>query len=768
MLSRFFRRKPQPEPFQSPFPEIQNLVGSKYRVDTEISRRDGLYLATDGQGGRHRIRLINSVDEDLARRLLREAEPCRHLQHPSLAPIRELGRGEHWIWLAREEIVGPTLEEVVENGPQDPARVRDWIEKILDGLEALHRVNIVYDNWQTENLYLLEKDAVLADVGFCEARLRNLQVNSCAQPTTEVHLISPETLKGGPPKPIMDLYSLASAAYMLLAGQPPHGTPKDIMTYLYSVLTVPAPSLKELRPELPAGLIALVDHLLEKDPEKRELSFPDMRRLLQDKSPLRVASRSTAVNQLLQDARADGVDDGTGEFTLNPERALEKLRQFQFPWSFGYLLPLLSSAVGLASRRVRVTPGKSSLCIHFDCPPIPAAELTEIFAAAATRSRRDPMAQLGVGVAGALGAGAKGVELIADAGKITLQDVATPVLEKGGRAGLELRILGAPQQEPMPDLLRERLNWYPVPLHWGPELVSAGDLDHGLRSIPGMEEPPRGWGTLEASAPGLYLRADGLSFRLSSEIGIPRAAVVLDGPWKLDLSYQGVVSEIPKEHKERAESWVFTEALEAMVEGELDRARAPVYQTLLWRCPDEERLDRLHNRIVNEADDLPGRYRYPLFENTEWARRDWDKLVETSCRWVRQRRLMAFGKACRLLTHPMYLRHQFDKDWTLLTSLALDAYPGREERYWRYLLHAWIGFPDVTPALEDVPDLLRHLYLAGDHFSWEKTVKARLVELARKHESRLPELSEQWKACLPQRRFEEARRWCDHPTLDAG
>ena len=68
-----------------------------------------------------------------------------------------------------------------------------------------------------------------------------------------------------------DIYSFGAVGYFLLTGQPPFGG-QQIQQFLASQAPEPTP-LRELRPEVPADLEAVIQRCLSWDPEKRFARF---------------------------------------------------------------------------------------------------------------------------------------------------------------------------------------------------------------------------------------------------------------------------------------------------------------------------------------------------------------------------------------------------------------------------------------------------------------------------------------------------------------
>jgi serine/threonine protein kinase len=68
-----------------------------------------------------------------------------------------------------------------------------------------------------------------------------------------------------------DLYGLGCTLYKLLAGRPPFGGPAydTVAKKLLAHAQAAVPPIRELRPEVPAGLAAVLERLLAKRPADR-------------------------------------------------------------------------------------------------------------------------------------------------------------------------------------------------------------------------------------------------------------------------------------------------------------------------------------------------------------------------------------------------------------------------------------------------------------------------------------------------------------------
>ena len=92
--------------------------------------------------------------------------------------------------------------------------------------------------------------------------------------------IAPEIIRGEPPSPLSDLYSLGLVLYEMVTGRPAYSG-KDLISILSQHLhaTVEPPSTH--RPAIPPDLEALILRLLEKLPEHRPASAGEVRLALE-------------------------------------------------------------------------------------------------------------------------------------------------------------------------------------------------------------------------------------------------------------------------------------------------------------------------------------------------------------------------------------------------------------------------------------------------------------------------------------------------------
>lgn len=191
-------------------------------------------------------------------------ETLRTLRHPSWAEVLDAGRFADYDWFQVTRYVdGPSLDRL--KGPQPAAWAARFLEDGARVLRALHLHGLIhYDvtpgNWLVEG----PPDAprfVLTDGGLAHAG----PVQGFARGTPLY--MAPEVTEDRGHDHRVDLYSLGLVAYRLATGSEPlAGKAGDV---LGRRRREPAPHPRDRRPDLPAGLDAIIADLLAPDPGAR-------------------------------------------------------------------------------------------------------------------------------------------------------------------------------------------------------------------------------------------------------------------------------------------------------------------------------------------------------------------------------------------------------------------------------------------------------------------------------------------------------------------
>lgn len=267
------------------------LGGYKVRGRIGRGRMAGVYEAVHPSGQVVAIKVLpreRAMDPKMLARFQREARLAMRLQHPNV--IRTFQAGEHHgiHFLVMELLRGETLKDILLQRGRLPApEAIRLIYQALLGLQHVHEQGLVHRDLEPANLIVLSKEAHRVDttlnntVKILDIGLGRAMFDVGAPGEGPVNLTStgdqigtplycaPEQSKDARQADIRsDIYSLGCVLYHILAGQPPFEDRGPIRLIL-SHAAEPPPRLATLNLGVPAGLQAVLDGMLAKDPALR-------------------------------------------------------------------------------------------------------------------------------------------------------------------------------------------------------------------------------------------------------------------------------------------------------------------------------------------------------------------------------------------------------------------------------------------------------------------------------------------------------------------
>jgi serine/threonine protein kinase len=230
-----------------------------------------------------------TAELEWARRFEQEAQAASALNHPNTLTIYEIGAIENRRYIITEYIEGKTLRQLLENTAQKKLRTTEAVKiaaQVASALEAAHEAGIIHRDIKPENI-MVRKDGLVKVLDFGLAKMSRIQVESEAFQSENlstrsgivmgtVTYMSPEQARGQKVDYRSDIFSLGVLLYEILSGQKPFEGP-SVSDVIVAVLTQDAIPLRQMAPEVPVTLEAIVNHCLEKQPEKRFQSAGDLR-----------------------------------------------------------------------------------------------------------------------------------------------------------------------------------------------------------------------------------------------------------------------------------------------------------------------------------------------------------------------------------------------------------------------------------------------------------------------------------------------------------
>jgi DNA-binding beta-propeller fold protein YncE len=198
-------------------------------------------------------------DEGFRARFLRESRLAARLDHPHVVPVFDAREEEGELIVAMRLIEGGDLRKRIEaTGPLPAPEAVELLGQVADALDAAHAAGIVHRDVKPHNILLEGKRAYLTDFGLAKA-LGESGVGSGTSVVGTVEYMSPEQWRGGQVGPAADIYSLGCVLYEAVTGIVPYARREG-----------------DVEPRMPAGLDAVIERAVAKDPADRYASAGEL------------------------------------------------------------------------------------------------------------------------------------------------------------------------------------------------------------------------------------------------------------------------------------------------------------------------------------------------------------------------------------------------------------------------------------------------------------------------------------------------------------
>ena len=224
-------------------------------------------------------------------RFHREVEAVAKLSHPNIVAALDAGEETGTHFLVMEYVNGRDLSQLVKaEGPLALSRTLNYILQAARGLEAAHLSGIIHRDIKPANLLLDEAGTVkLLDLGLArfdsgrddEEEEANTGLTQTGMIMGTADYMSPEQALDTHRADLRaDIYSLGCTLHFLLMGRPVYGG-NTVMKKIFAHREQPIPSLRAIRPDLPAALDAIFEKMVAKTPEGRYQSMSEVIRALE-------------------------------------------------------------------------------------------------------------------------------------------------------------------------------------------------------------------------------------------------------------------------------------------------------------------------------------------------------------------------------------------------------------------------------------------------------------------------------------------------------
>jgi len=205
---------------------------------------------------------------EVLERFRREVKLARRVTHPNVARVFDIGeRGGEKI-LTMELVLGEPLSALLgREGCPPVAQIVTIASALCAGLGAAHGAGVIHRDLKPDNV-LLEKGGRVVITDFGIARAAADALVTAAFVGTPAYMAPEQIDQSSPIDARTDLYALGAMLFELCTGARPWQG-DSVFAVAAGRLLHPPPDPRALRPDLPAGLAALVQRCMARRPEDR-------------------------------------------------------------------------------------------------------------------------------------------------------------------------------------------------------------------------------------------------------------------------------------------------------------------------------------------------------------------------------------------------------------------------------------------------------------------------------------------------------------------
>ncbi len=231
-------------------------------------------------------------DSEFAERFKREALNAAALSHPNIVQVYDRGEtADGAAYIAMEYVPGGTLKErITHEGPLESSVAASIGAQVAEALSAAHARGVIHRDIKPQNILLTARgEAKVGDFGIARAASA-VTISQTGSVMGTASYMSPEQALGEPATPKSDLYSLGVVLYEAITGELPYTADNPIAVSMKHV-NEPLQPPKEVNPQIPESMNALVVKLLSKNPRDR---YADAEELADDLNRVRRRIAPTA------------------------------------------------------------------------------------------------------------------------------------------------------------------------------------------------------------------------------------------------------------------------------------------------------------------------------------------------------------------------------------------------------------------------------------------------------------------------------------------
>ena len=254
---------------------LRDWTGTWLQDQFEVEARVGkggmgtVYRAHDrATGAPVAVKFMTPLSEDRRTRFAREVALLAAIRHPGIVRYLTDGEIEGQPYLVTEWVDGGSLAAHLRAAGCTLPEAALVIRELAAALGHVHRLGLIHRDLKPSNVLMPPGGVVLIDFGLARS-IDDLALTRMGQLVGTPGYYSPEQARGDPHLDARtDVFALGCLGYLLVTGRSAFRGGSAAVARMRVLFEEPAP-LELLRPEVPADLRAAIEHMLEREPERR-------------------------------------------------------------------------------------------------------------------------------------------------------------------------------------------------------------------------------------------------------------------------------------------------------------------------------------------------------------------------------------------------------------------------------------------------------------------------------------------------------------------
>ena len=270
------------------------ILDGKYRVDRVIGVGGmGVVVAATHVQLQTQVALKFLLPEVLSHpqvveRFVREARAAVRIQSEHVARVSDVGTLSNGApYMVMEYLEGQDLADVLsKNGPLTVAQTVGYVLQACEAVAEAHALGIVHRDLKPANLFLVQRSRrepsiKVLDFGISKsADSESLGLTKTSAIMGSPYYMSPEQMRSARDADTRsDIWALGIILFELLTGMPPFQG-NTITEVVVLVTQGKLPSIRDLRPDVPAALGDVIARCLRRDPEQRYADIVELAKAL--------------------------------------------------------------------------------------------------------------------------------------------------------------------------------------------------------------------------------------------------------------------------------------------------------------------------------------------------------------------------------------------------------------------------------------------------------------------------------------------------------